>query len=41
MNELKEMIKESIQNRKQTEAFAPKKEEILECLVKKYEIDLP
>ena len=41
LDELKEMIKESIQNRKQTEAFAPKKEEILECLVKKYEIDLP
>jgi trigger factor len=41
VDELKEMIKESIQNRKQAEAFAPKKEEILECLVKKYEIDLP
>jgi trigger factor len=41
LDELKEMIKESVQNRKQSEAFAPKKEEILECLVKKYEIDLP
>jgi len=41
LDDLKEMIKESIQNRKQAEAFAPKKEEILECLVKKYEIDLP
>ena len=41
LDELKEMIKESIKNRKQAEAFAPKKEEILECLVKKYEIDLP
>jgi trigger factor len=41
LDELKEMIKNSIQERKKAEAFAPKKEEILECLVKKYEIDLP
>jgi len=41
LDELKEMIKESVQNRKKAEVFAPKKEEILECLVKKYEIDLP
>ena len=38
---LKEYIKNNILNRKKAEAFAPKKEEILECLVKKYEIDLP
>jgi len=41
LDELKEMIKKSIEERKKAEAFAPKKEEILECLVKKYEIDLP
>ena len=41
LDELKEMIKKSIEDRKKAEAFAPKKEEILECLVKKYEIDLP
>jgi len=41
LDELKEMIKQSIEERKKAEAFAPKKEEILECLVKKYEIDLP
>ncbi|AZV47395.1 trigger factor [Nautilia sp. PV-1] len=41
LDDLKEMIKTSIQERKKAEAFAPKKEEILECLVKKYEIDLP
>jgi trigger factor len=41
LDELKNMIKETIQNRKKAEIFAPKKEEILECLVKKYEIDLP
>ena len=41
LDELKKTIKESIQDRKKAEVFAPKKEEILECLVKKYEIDLP
>jgi trigger factor len=41
LDEVKDMIKETIQNRKKAEIFAPKKEEILECLVKKYEIDLP
>ena len=30
-----------IENRKKAEVFAPKKEQILECLVQKYEIDLP
>jgi len=38
---LKEYIKNNIENRKKAEIFAPKKEEILECLVKKYEIDIP
>ncbi len=38
---LKEYIKNTIENRKKAEVFAPKKEEILECLVKKYEIDIP
>jgi len=38
---LKEYIKTTIENRKKAETFAPKKEEILECLVKKYDIDLP
>ncbi len=41
VEKLKEYIKTSIQNRKKAEVFAPKKEEILECLVKKYEIDVP
>ena len=41
VEKLKEYIKTNIQNRKKAEVFAPKKEEILECLVKKYEIDLP
>ena len=38
---LKNYIKTAIENRKKAEVFNPKKEEILECLVKKYEIDLP
>ncbi|MEO1927116.1 MAG: trigger factor [Nautiliaceae bacterium] len=38
---LKESIKSAIENRKKVEIFAPKKQEILECLVKKYDIDLP
>ena len=38
---LKNYIKTTIENRKKAEAFAPKKEEILECLVKKYDIDIP
>ena len=38
---LKEYIKTTIENRKKAEVFGPKKEEILECLVKKYDIDLP
>jgi len=41
VEKLKEYIKTNIQNRKKAEIFAPKKEEILECFVKKYEIDLP
>jgi len=41
LDTLKEYIKTTIENRKKAETFAPKKEEILDCLVKKYEIDLP
>ena len=41
LDTLKEYIKTTIENRKKAEVFNPKKEEILECLVKKYEIDLP
>jgi len=41
LDTLKEYIKTTIENRKKAEVFGPKKEEILECLVKKYEIDLP
>jgi len=41
LDELKNYVKEAILNRKKVEVFKPKKEEILECLVKKYEIDLP
>jgi len=41
LDELKNYVKEAILNRKKAEVFKPKKEEILECLVKKYEIDLP
>ena len=41
LDTLKEYIKTNIENRKKAEVFGPKKEEILECLVKKYEIDLP
>jgi trigger factor len=41
LDQLKDMLKASIENRKKSEAFAPKKEEILECLVKTYDIDVP
>jgi len=41
LEELKEKVKKMIEDRKKAEIFAPKKEQILECLVKKYEIDLP
>ena len=41
LEELKNYIKASIENRKKAEIFNPKKEEILECLVKKYDIDVP
>jgi len=41
LDELKEKVKKMIEDRKKVEIFAPKKEQILECLVKKYEIDLP
>jgi trigger factor len=38
---LKNYIKDSILQRKKAETFAPLKEKILECLVEKYDIDLP
>ena len=41
LEKLKEYVKESIINRKKAEIYKPKKEEIVECLVKKFEIDLP
>ena len=41
VEKLKNYIETNIQNRKKAEVFAPKKNEILECLVKKYEIDVP
>jgi trigger factor len=41
LEDLKNHVKELILSRKKAEVFAPKKEEILECLVKKYNIDLP
>jgi trigger factor len=41
LEELKNYIKDSLLQRKKAEIYAPLKEQILECLVKKYEIDLP
>ncbi len=41
LEDLKKYIKESILQKKKAEAFAPLKEKILECLVEKYDIDLP
>ena len=41
LDELKEEVKRMIKNRKKAEVFSPKKEQILEYLVQKYEIDLP
>ena len=38
---LKNYIKDSILQRKKAEIFAPLKEKILECLVEKYNVDLP
>jgi len=38
---LKNYIKDSILQRKKVETFAPLKDKILECLVEKYDIDLP
>jgi trigger factor len=38
---LKKYLKDSILQRKKAEAFQPLKEKILECLVEKYDIDLP
>jgi trigger factor len=41
LDELKQYLKDSIAQRKKAEAFAPLKEKILECLVEKYDVDLP
>jgi len=41
LEELKNQVKDMLLSRKKVDAFAPKKEEILECLVKKFEADLP
>ncbi len=38
---LKKFIKDSILQRKKAEVFQPLKEKIVECLVEKYDIDLP
>ncbi len=41
LEDLKNYVKDSILQRKKAEVFAPLKEKILECLVEKYDIDLP
>ncbi len=41
LEELKNYIKDSILQSKKAQTFAPLKEKILECLVEKYDIDLP
>jgi trigger factor len=41
LDTLKEYLKNSILQKKKAETFAPLKEKILECLVEKYNIDLP
>ncbi len=41
LEDLKKYLKDSILQRKKAETFAPLKEKILECLVEKYDIDLP
>ncbi|NPA11852.1 MAG: trigger factor [Epsilonproteobacteria bacterium] len=41
VEDLKEFIKNSILQRKKAEIYTPLKEQILECLVKKYDFDLP
>ena len=41
LEELKNYIKNSILQNKKAQTFAPLKEKILECLVEKYDIDLP
>jgi len=41
VEELKKYLKESILQRKKAEAFAPLKEKIVECLVEKFDIDVP
>jgi len=41
VEDLKNYVKDYLTNKKKAEIYEPKKQEILECLVKKYEIDLP
>ncbi|MEO1923371.1 MAG: trigger factor [Nautiliaceae bacterium] len=41
VEDLKEYVKNSILQKKKAEVYAPLKEKILECLVEKYDIDLP
>ena len=41
LEDLKKYIKDSLTQRKKAEVFAPLKEKILECLVEKYDVDLP
>jgi len=41
LDNLKEYIKNSLLQRKKAEAYQPLKEKIVECLVEKYDIDLP
>ncbi len=41
VEDLKEYVKNSILQKKKAETYAPLKEKILECLVEKYDIDLP
>ena len=41
LEDLKNYVKDYLLNKKKAEIYEPKKQEILECLVKKYDIDLP
>jgi len=41
LQDLKEQIKTNLKNRKKVEVYVPLKEKILECLVQKYDIDVP
>jgi trigger factor len=41
LQDLKDYIKNSLMQRKKVEVYAPLREKILECLVEKYDLDLP